>query len=147
MELEAATTVEQLEEVIRECRVRILNTKKLHDYYHSYLWPWRPEAWEAVDEAIKTQARYWRGEIIRAKHNLARYMRGEELQLQRKYFVHTTQNTWLRDDLATLDFAIDLEEDPDRPEIMGKSDREYYLICCDSIKNDTEYVRRFIYAG
>lgn len=68
----------QLQAYIDEMRRRIAADKQRYEEHHKWLYPWHPDLWAVVAGALIARARYYRGEILRAKHNVARYMRGEE---------------------------------------------------------------------
>lgn len=147
METKVATNAEELSEIIADYRRRIERTKRLDDSYHEMYWPVYPEAYEAVHEALKARARYWRGEIIRAKHNLARYMRGEELKLQRRYIVGDMESGYFKQELDGLQNSIVTLEEDREPVELARLDMDYYKLQCRGIKSSAKNTERYIYGG
>lgn len=85
--MEAATlTPQDMQQRIAELRAVVLADKKLYDECKS-----RPtyydgiEIWKPVARLIIAHANFYRGEMLRAKHNMARYMRGDEPTEQKKF--------------------------------------------------------------
>lgn len=147
METKVATNAEELRAIMADYRQRIQRTKTLDEDYRKMYWPWFPEAWEAVDEALKVRARYWRGEIIRAKHNLAHYMRGEDLELQHRHIVQNMESDWFKQELDWLQNSIAICEENRQPIELARSDLEYYRLQCRDMKADAKHTERYIYGG
>lgn len=73
----AGLSSSELEMLMASFRRKIAADKQLYGEYRAWLYPWYTEPWQAVDGAITARARYYHGEVLRAKHNIAHYIRGE----------------------------------------------------------------------
>ena len=97
-------TPAELQQTITELRAKVAANRETYGQYRAALYPFWTEPWEAVAVAIIARVAYYRGEVLRAKHNLARYMRGEDAQEPRSYM-----DMWLPmldDDLVKLHNSV-----------------------------------------
>jgi len=112
--------------------------------------------WEHIGPAIITKADYYKGEITRAKHNLARYMMGRDPEEPRY------PGIWLED----IDYCLrmlpeeatsieQLEQEvrasqgtvKEINESFYASAMKLYKLTINSLTADTEFGRNKIYAG
>lgn len=100
MESQVATTPQELKAVIDELRRLIAVDHKMYLEYKEWLWPMYPNEWQAVKDALIIRSRWYRGEMLRAKHNVARYMRGEEPKNQR--LMDKDDPDWVDHDIREL---------------------------------------------
>lgn len=63
---------------IDKLRRLIAADRKRYSEFKAYLYPTYPDLWEPVGEMLKARARFFRGEIIRAKHDTQRFALGED---------------------------------------------------------------------
>lgn len=125
--------------------------RELYLYYKKMYVPWYPEAWKEVSALLISRTNYWRGEMLRVKHNLARYMRGEDPKLSPRHVLG-----WLDDrsiiagvdaELRNIESALAATlEDNQAAEIAQLND-DYYKFCINTLANTREFIQKHTYGG
>lgn len=100
----AVTNTEELQAIITDFRKNIQADKKTYEEWRQWLQPWDPDVWGPVAGVLKARANYFKGEILRAKHNLRHYMLYEPITKQRS-FIENWVST-LNNELTELQKAI-----------------------------------------
>lgn len=148
MEQQIATTPTELKSLIDSYRHNIAKDHELYLENQKIYYPWYPEQWQAAKRVLIARAHYWRGEMLRGKHNLARYMRGEELKPQYKHVMMMIDDTeTINTDLANLENSLQqcLEKNT-RPEIAHLNEN-YLKLCTDNLHMMGRYIERHTYGG
>lgn len=86
-------------------RSKINKDRKLFLEYRSWLGPVDPATWQVVGEMLKARSRYYRGEIIRAKHDTQRFAMGEDPKEPSRF--GEMQCDWVDTYLTELDIDAD----------------------------------------
>lgn len=146
---QVVTNAAELKTVIDGYRHKISADHQLYNQYKAIYWPWYPEEWEAVKSALIARANYWRGEMLRAKHNVARYMRGEDLKEQRQFARQSIEGdmNWLDHELATLEDALATALEPASSPAWDKVNNTYLKLCTDTVAKEAEHIERYTYGG
>lgn len=149
MEEQLAMTPEELKSAMGEYRQRMAEDHKLYEIYKKKFWLWWPEAWSQVSHLLIVQTRYWQGEALRAKHNLARYMRGEPLEEQRKFVSMQFEDNehWVRGEIENVENALAIALEARTPKALEKLDNEYYQLCVAGLRQTADYIERHTYGG
>lgn len=90
-------TPSELQDHIADLRKKVAADRQTYGEYRALLWPSYEEWWDAVGSALIARVNFYRGEVLRAKHNIARYMTGEPTKPLRP---------WMLDFVAELDGDI-----------------------------------------
>lgn len=159
--MEAVTlTPQDMQQRIAELRAVVLADKKLYDdckerpkYYDGI------EVWKAVSRLIIVHANFYRGEMLRAKHNMARYMRGDEPTEQLRlawfwaedlhYTVENIYDSMERQD-ETFRFSQGLPRESQKQELvtaMLELGNGIIQMEQSMIKDLTDTLERYTYAG
>ena len=141
------TTGPELKETIDSYRRKIAVERDLYLYYEKFLPAWHPSEWESVKRYLIARAHYWRGEMLRAKHNLARYIRGEELKLQPCFVVMNIEDQDVNQVLEEIEASVNETLNSKANPVMIRLAESYLSTCISSIKHETEYIERHTYGG
>jgi len=144
-----ATTPDELKAAIGEYRLRMAEDYRLYEIYKGKFLPWYPEAWAQISHLLIVQARFWQGETLRAKHNLARYMRGEPLEEQRKFVSMQFEDDgkWVIGEIENVENALAIALEARVPKALEKLDNEYYQMCVAGLRQTADYIERYTYGG
>jgi hypothetical protein len=148
MEEQLVTTPTELKSMINSYRRRMAGDRELYLYYEEKYRTWHPEAWRETSHLLVVRSRFWRGEILRAKHNLARYMRGEPLITQRKFVIPQSKaGDWGTHDLLETENALAAVLEDRQPAVLGQLDDQYYKMCVRNLRSTADYIERYTYGG
>jgi len=153
---DAAPTSQEIQQQLAKLQGVIVADKQLYDKCKGY---GSVEVWGPVSKVIIAHANFYRGEILRAKHNLARYMRGDEPVEQKKFVWF-----WVNDVQHAVESVYDSVEQNDaayaRLEKLPRENPKYELAqsmfnLADStleanknyLKDLTETLTRYTYGG
>jgi hypothetical protein len=143
------TTPAELQEHIAEVRKKIAHDQQLHEEYKAVFWPWYPAEYEAVKAALAARSRWYNGEILRAKHNLARYIRGEKLKQTLWLWVTVVEG--LDNAIVDLNNAVvefeQVGEKPSNQELWNQIAKSNLEMALHSINSDRETLERTMYGG
>lgn len=159
--MEAGTiTPQDMQQRIAKLRAVVVADKKLYDecreqpkYYDGL------EIWKSVSKLIIAHANFYRGEMIRAKHNVARYMRGDEPTEQIKlawlwagdmlYAIESVYDSMERQE-EMFRFSQGLPHESHKQELIAamlELGNEIIQMEQSIIKNLTDTLERYTYAG
>lgn len=143
------TTTAELQELIAELRKKVAHDQQLHEEYKAVFWPWFPNEYEAVKAALAARSRWYNGEILRAKHNLARYIRGEKLK--QTLWIWTSVAEGLGDAIIDLNNAVyeweHVSEKPTNQELWNELAKSNLDMALWSLNRDREELERTTYGG
>jgi hypothetical protein len=133
----------ELKTTIDEFRRRLANDRQLYRYYKGVLYPWYPEPWAAAGAAIIARAQYWRGEMLRSKQNLARYIRGEEEKRQHTFVNGIIEN--LGFELKALESSLQACETESG--VMLQLAQSQLTWDIDSLLTTAKHIEHYTYGG
>lgn len=146
---EVVTSAAELKTIIDGYRYKVSADHKLYDECKAMYWPWHPEQWDAAKAALVARANYWRGEMLRAKHNVARYMRGEDLKVQHRHVLDSIEGdmNWLDHELVAMQNALADALAPGQHPAWEKVNNTYLALCTKGVVNEAEHITRYTYGG
>lgn len=151
---------DEQQQLISDLKVKVDECRAQYKYWHGWCRKYgQLEVWQDIEPAIILKADYYKAEIIRAKHNIARYMLGRDTQDVRY------TGMWLEDidyqlehlpeEVANLEILWDrVQAAKDRSEVYQQLANSLYEganlsydITRKALRDDVEWGRRKLYAG